>query len=431
MTEKIINVIGAGLAGSEAALTLSKAGKKVRLFECKPIMRSPAHHSDDFGELVCSNSLKSDVLSTASGLLKAELRLLDCELLKIAGKVKVPAGSALAVDREEFSKAVTERILSDKNIEVVHEVVDDFDNDGFTIIATGPLTLDALSANISSKLGSGLHFYDAAAPVISGESIDYNRAFTADRYGRGEGDYVNCPMNKEEYEAFIAALVTAECAVLHDFEKSEIFEGCMPVEIMAKRGADTLRFGPLRPVGFRDEAGVRPYAVVQLRRENTAGEAFNIVGFQTNLKFKEQERVFRMIPALAGAEFLRYGVMHRNTFINAPKTIDRHFATLAYPDVYIAGQLSGVEGYVESIMSGLVAARSIIARLDGKPQPEYPRTTVIGALCAYLETPNAAFQPMNANFGLLPPCTEKIKDKTAKKLYYSEKSLKDLKNAEF
>lgn len=431
MEERKINVIGAGLAGSEAALTLSKAGKKVRLFECKPITRSPAHHSDDFGELVCSNSLKSDVSSTASGLLKAELRYLDCELLKIADEVKVPAGSALAVDREKFSEAITKRILGDKNIEVVHEVVKDFDGEGFTIIATGPLTLEALGKSISDKLGAGLHFYDAAAPVISGDSIDYDKAFTADRYGRGEGDYVNCPMNKEEYEAFISALVTAECAVLHDFEKSEIFEGCMSVEIMAKRGADTLRFGPLRPVGFRDGAGVRPYAVVQLRRENTAGEAFNIVGFQTNLKFKEQERVFRMIPALANAEFLRYGVMHRNTFVNAPKTINRHFATLEYPNVYIAGQLSGVEGYVESIMSGLVAARSVIARLNGARETEYPRTTIIGALCSYLETPNAAFQPMNANFGLLPPPAEKIKDKTAKKLYYSEKSLKDLKNADF
>lgn len=431
MEERKINVIGAGLAGSEAALTLSKAGKKVRLFECKPIMRSPAHHSDDFGELVCSNSLKSDALSTASGLLKAELRYLDCELLKIADEVKVPAGSALAVDREKFSEAVTKRILGVKNIEIVHEVVEDVDGSDYTIIATGPLTLDALGRSIAEKLGDGLHFYDAAAPVISGDSIDYDSAFTADRYGKGDGDYVNCPMNREEYEAFISALVTAECAVLHDFEKSEIFEGCMPVEIMAKRGVDTLRFGPLRPVGFRDNAGVRPYAVVQLRRENTAGESFNIVGFQTNLKFKEQERVFRMIPALKNAEFLRYGVMHRNTFVNAPKTINRHFATLNYPDVYIAGQLSGVEGYVESIMSGLVAAKSVIASIDGKPLPEFPRTSIIGALCAYLETPNSSFQPMNANFGLLPPPAEKIKDKTAKKLYYSEKSLKDLKNADF
>lgn len=431
MEERRINVIGAGLAGSEAALTLSKAGKKVRLFECKPIMRSSAHHSNDFGELVCSNSLKSDALSTASGLLKAELRYLDCELLKIADEVKVLAGSALAVDREKFSEAVTKRILGDKNIEIVHEVVKDFDGSDFTIIATGPLTLDALGKSIAEKLGDGLHFYDAAAPVVSGDSIDYDSAFTADRYGKGDGDYVNCPMNRVEYEAFISALVTAECAVLRDFEKSEIFEGCMPVEIMAKRGVDTLRFGPLRPVGFRDNEGVRPYAVVQLRRENTAGESFNIVGFQTNLKFKEQERVFRMIPALKNAEFLRYGVMHRNTFVNAPKTINRHFETLNYPNVYIAGQLSGVEGYVESIMSGLVAAKSVIARIDGKPLPEFPRTTITGALCSYLETPNSSFQPMNANFGLLPPPAEKIKDKTAKKLFYSEKSLKDLKNVDF
>ncbi len=426
-----INIIGAGLAGCESALQLSKRNRKVRLFECKPICKSPAHSSDKFGELVCSNSLKSDGLSTASGLLKEELRTLGCELIAIADSVRVPAGSALAVDREKFSAAITERIKEDKNIEIVNELVSDWDKDEYTIIATGPLTMEGLSGKLSEVLGDGLHFYDAAAPIVDGASIDYSKAFTADRYGKGDGDYVNCPMNKDEYETFYNALVSAECAVLKEFEKSDVFEGCMPVEIMAKRGVDTLRFGPLRPVGFYDENGKRPYAVVQLRRENTEGDAFNIVGFQTNLKFGEQDRVFRLIPALHNAEFLRYGVMHRNTFINAPQTINRHFQTLKYPKTFIAGQLSGVEGYVESIMSGLVAALSVNAVLNGNEMPTFPNTTIIGALSRYLETPNSAFQPMNANFGLLPPTETKIKDKNAKKLFLSQRSLKDLKNTEY
>ncbi|MBR2988651.1 MAG: methylenetetrahydrofolate--tRNA-(uracil(54)-C(5))-methyltransferase (FADH(2)-oxidizing) TrmFO, partial [Clostridia bacterium] len=316
----VVNVLGAGLAGCETALRLSKNGIKVRLFECKPLVKSPAHKSNDLGELVCSNSLKSDVLSTASGLLKAELRLLGCSLIEIADKVKVPAGSALAVDRDKFSQMVTERVKSDENIEIVEKLCDDFDENEYTVIATGPLTLDGLSDAISNKLCCGLHFYDAAAPIIDGNSIDLSRTFTADRWGKGEGDYLNCPMTKDEYDIFYDALISAECAVLKEFEKSDVFEGCMPVEIMAKRGHDTLLFGPLRPVGFFDENGKRHYAVVQLRRENTEGSAFNIVGFQTNLKFPEQKRVFSLIPALKNAEFLRYGVMHRNTFINAPKT---------------------------------------------------------------------------------------------------------------
>lgn len=426
-----VNIIGAGLAGCEAALYLSASGVRVRLFECKPIEKSPAHSSDGFAELVCSNSLKSDLLSTASGLLKSELRYLGCRLISVADSVKVPAGSALAVDREKFSAAVTKLIEEDKNIEIRHEIVTDWSEDEYTIIATGPLTLTELSQNIARRLGEGLHFYDAAAPIVDGASIDFSKAFTADRYGRGEGDYVNCPMDKPQYEEFIRALVSAECVILKNFEKSDVFEGCMPVEIMAKRGADTLRFGPLRPVGFSDAAGKRPYAVVQLRRENTEGESYNIVGFQTNLKFKEQERVFKLIPALHNAEFLRYGVMHRNTFINAPLTINRHFQTLKYPKTFIAGQLSGVEGYVESIMSGLVAAMCVAALIKNRPFIEFPATTVVGALTKYLETPNADFQPMNANFGLLPPPEENIRDKNAKKLFLSEKSLKDLKKADF
>ena len=429
--ETKINIIGAGLAGCEAAFQLSKKGRKVRLIDSKPDKMTPAHHSPLFGELVCSNSLKSDLLSTASGLLKAELRLLGSVLIEIADSVKVPAGSALAVDREKFASAITERINSDENIEFVSKEVDDWNEHEYTIIATGPLTHDGLSKTIMQKLGDGLHFYDAAAPIIDGASIDYEKVFTADRYGKGEGDYVNCPMNKDEYLAFHSALVSAECAVLKEFEKSDVFEGCMPVEAMAKRGVDTLRFGPLRPVGFRDNEGNRPYAVVQLRRENVEGNLFNIVGFQTNLKFPEQKRVFSLIPALANAEFLRFGVMHRNTFINAPKTINKHFQTLKYDKTFIAGQLSGVEGYVESIMSGLIASLSVDALIDGKEMPVYPETTICGALCRYLETPNENFQPMNANFGILPPHAERIKDKTAKKIFLSERSIKDLKNGNF
>lgn len=427
----MINVIGAGLAGCEAALRLSEDGFKVRLFECKPNEMSPAHTSAGLAELVCSNSLKSDLLTAASGLLKAELRQLGCRLIETADAVRVPAGSALAVDRDKFSAAITELIYSDKNIEVIHKTVTDWDENEYTIIASGPLTLKGLSESIERKLGKGLHFFDAAAPIVDGASIDFSQAFTADRYGRGDGDYINCPMDKRCYEDFIDALVSAECAVLKDFEKSDVFEGCMPVEAMAKRGRDTLRFGPLRPVGFSDANGKRPYAVVQLRRENTAGDSFNIVGFQTNLKFGEQERVFKMIPALNDAEFLRFGVMHRNTFINAPVTVNANFQTLKYPKTFIAGQLSGVEGYVESIMSGLVAAMSVSALLKDEHMPSFPRTTIVGALCAYLETPNPAFQPMNANFGLLPPAGASVKDKNAKKLFLSEKSLKDLKKAGF
>ncbi len=422
-----INIIGAGLAGCEAAFQLSKLGKKVRLYDSKPNKKSPAHTSDNLGELVCSNSLKSDLLSTASGLLKAELRLLGCRLIEIADSVKVPAGSALAVDRDKFAKAITDAINSDENIEFVSEEIFDWDENEYTIIATGPLTHDRLGKTISEKLGLGLHFYDAVAPIVDGVSLDYSKTFTADRYGKGEGDYINCPMNKDEYLAFYDALVSAECALLKDFEKSDVFEGCMPVEAMAKRGVDTLRFGPLRPVGFRDNEGNRPYAVVQLRRENISGDIFNLVGFQTNLKFPEQQRVFRLIPALKNAEFLRYGVMHRNTFINAPKVINKHFQTLKYPKTFIAGQLSGVEGYVESIMSGLVSALSLNALIDGEEMPVFPETTICGALSRYLETPNENFQPMNANFGILPPPSERIKDKTAKKLFLSERSIKDLK----
>lgn len=420
-----VNVIGAGLAGCEAAYQLAKRGIAVGLYECKPDVKSPAHKVGTFAELVCSNSLKSDDIATAGGLLKAELRKMDSLLIAVADKVRVPAGSALAVDRTLFTNAVTQAVKELKNVKIINKTVDDWDENTPTVIATGPLTVGALSDAIIEKLGQTLHFYDAAAPIIAGDSIDYAAAFTGDRYGKGTGDYVNCPMTKEEYANFYEQLVNAERSPLHDFDTNEVFEGCMPVEIMAKRGFDTLRFGPLRPVGFSFN-GTKPYAVVQLRKENAAGEMYNIVGFQTNLKFSEQKRVFGMIPALKNAEFLRYGVMHRNSFIDAPKVINRHFQVKKLPKTFIAGQLSGVEGYVESIASGLMCGINAAAVCSGKIMPEFPPTTIMGALAAYLERENASFQPMNANFGILPPLENKTRDKAENKRLYAERSMKDL-----
>lgn len=420
-----VNVIGAGLAGCEAAYQLAKRGIAVSLYECKPDVKSPAHKVGTFAELVCSNSLKSDDIATAGGLLKAELRKMDSLLIAVADKVRVPAGSALAVDRTLFTNAVTQAVKELKNVKIINKTVDDWDENTPTVIATGPLTVGALSDAIIEKLGQTLHFYDAAAPIIAGDSIDYAAAFTGDRYGKGTGDYVNCPMTKEEYANFYEQLVNAERSPLHDFDTNEVFEGCMPVEIMAKRGFDTLRFGPLRPVGFSFN-GTKPYAVVQLRKENAAGEMYNIVGFQTNLKFSEQKRVFGMIPALKNAEFLRYGVMHRNSFIDAPKVINRHFQVKKLPKTFIAGQLSGVEGYVESIASGLMCGINAAAVCSGKIMPEFPPTTIMGALAAYLERENASFQPMNANFGILPPLENKTRDKSENKRLYAERSMKDL-----
>lgn len=420
-----VNVIGAGLAGCEAAYQLAKRGIAVSLYECKPDVKSPAHKVGTFAELVCSNSLKSDDIATAGGLLKAELRKMDSLLIAVADKVRVPAGSALAVDRTLFTNAVTQAVKELKNVKIINKTVDDWDENTPTVIATGPLTVGALSDAIIEKLGQTLHFYDAAAPIIAGDSIDYAAAFTGDRYGKGTGDYVNCPMTKEEYANFYEQLVNAERSPLHDFDTNEVFEGCMPVEIMAKRGFDTLRFGPLRPVGFSFN-GTKPYAVVQLRKENAAGEMYNIVGFQTNLKFSEQKRVFGMIPALKNAEFLRYGVMHRNSFIDAPKVINRHFQVKKLPKTFIAGQLSGVEGYVESIASGLMCGINAAAVCSGKIVPEFPPTTIMGALAAYLERENLSFQPMNANFGILPPLENKTRDKAENKRLYAERSMKDL-----
>lgn len=412
-----INVIGGGLAGSEAAYQIAKRGIKVRLYEMKPIKFSPAHSSENLAEIVCSNSLKSNLLTNACGLLKEELRRLDSLLIKCADETAVPAGQALAVDREEFSRLVTKKIEENENIEIIKEEVTTIP-DGITIIATGPLTSDALSSEIAKLTGEEkLFFYDAAAPIVTKESIDMNNAFTADRYGKGDSDYINCPMTKEEYELFYNELINAEVTNKHEFEKGNLFEGCMPIEEMARRGSQTLTYGPLKPVGFDKKY----YAVVQLRQDNKEGTLYNLVGFQTNLKFGEQKRVFSMIPALKNAEFVRYGVMHRNTYINAPKLLDNTF-NLKGTKIFFAGQISGVEGYVESIASGMVAAINAVQMIEGKEKIVFSEETMIGALSAYISTENKNFQPMNANFGILN-CDKKIKDKVQKYTYLAERSL--------
>ena len=424
-----VNVIGLGLAGAEATYQLAKRNILVDAFEMKPTKFSPAHTKDTFAEIVCSNSFKSDLLSTASGCLKAELRELDCFILKCAEKAKVPAGSALAVDRDKFSEIVTEELSKLDGVTIHREEITNIDLSKPTIIATGPLTSDELSKNLQKILGEdNLHFFDASAPIIDGETIDKEKSFTAGRYGKGESDYVNLPMNKDEYYAFVEALVSAEKVELHSFEKKEIFDGCMPIEVMASRGLDTLRFGPLRPVGLRDNEGNKPFAVVQLRRESTEGELYNIVGFQTNLKWGEQKRVFSMIPALRDADFVKYGVMHRNSYICSPKHLEYDFSLKKYPLIYIAGQLSGVEGYMESTASGLVAGISMAYKINGKSIAILPKTTIIGAITRYLISADAEnFQPMNANFGILPPLDVKIKDKVLKKQEYSNRAIRDLK----
>ena len=412
-----INVIGGGLAGSEAAYQIAKRGIKVRLYEMKPIKFSPAHSSENLAEIVCSNSLKSNLLTNACGLLKEELRRLDSLLIKCADETAVPAGQALAVDRDEFSKLVTKKIEENENIEIIKEEVTTIP-DGITIIATGPLTSDALSSEIAKLTGEEkLFFYDAAAPIVTKESIDMNNAFTADRYGKGDSDYINCPMTKEEYELFYDELINAEVTNKHEFEKGNLFEGCMPIEEMARRGSQTLTYGPLKPVGFDKKY----YAVVQLRQDNKEGTLYNLVGFQTNLKFGEQKRVFSMIPALKNAEFVRYGVMHRNTYINAPKLLDNTF-NLKGTKIFFAGQISGVEGYVESIASGMVAAINAVQMIEKKEKIVFSEETIIGALSTYISTENKNFQPMNANCGILN-CNKKIKDKVQKYTYLAERSL--------
>lgn len=420
-----VKIIGGGLAGAESAYRLANAGIKVELYDLKPNGRTPAHHSNDYSELVCSNSLKSnDVYGNAAGLLKEELRMLGSLVIECADATRVPAGNALAVDREKFSKMVTERLKNHKNITHICQEVTDIDFDEYTIVASGPLTSDALSQSISKIVGDGLAFYDASAPIIDFESIDMTSAFFGDRYDKGNGDHINCPMNKEEYLAFMDALRGAKRAELHGFENTEVFEGCMPVEVMAERGLDTLRFGPLKPVGLTDpKTGRWAYACLQLRREDLNGNMYNMVGFQTNLLWGEQKRVFSLIPALKNAEYLRYGVMHRNTFINSPKVLNCDYSLKEHPKTYFAGQITGVEGYVESAGSGLMAGIYLERKIKGKKPVTVSEHTVLGALARYITTENKDFEPMNANFGILPPTGRVIKDKAERKRVQAERSL--------
>ena len=449
-----ITVVGGGLAGSEATYQIAKRGIKVKLYEMKPNNFSPAHSNNNLAEIVCSNSFKSNLHTNACGLLKEELRNLDSLLIKVADETAVPAGQALAVDREVFSKKVTEALENMKNVEIIRQEVgkDELSiasiaKDGIVIIATGPLTSDALSKQILELTGEDdLHFYDAAAPIIFKDSIEMNIAFYGNRYEQerakdedveewkakqkndGDASYINLPMNKEEYEHFWNELVNAEVVELHQFEKREIFEGCMPVEVMAKRGIDTLRYGPLKPMGFTDpRTGYRPYALVQLRQDNKDATIYNIVGFQTNLKFGEQKRVFSMIPGLENAEFAKYGVMHRNTFINSTKLLDRTYQLKKNKNIYFAGQITGVEGYVESISSGLVAGINAVKQLKQEEKIEFSEYTMIGALAQYISTPNEKFQPMNANYGILPELEgKKISDKKLKYGKLSDRALEKL-----
>ncbi|MGN1269674.1 MAG: methylenetetrahydrofolate--tRNA-(uracil(54)-C(5))-methyltransferase (FADH(2)-oxidizing) TrmFO [Clostridia bacterium] len=469
--EKYITVIGGGLAGSEAAYQIAKRGIKVKLYEMKPEKFSPAHSNKNLAEVVCSNSFKSNLHTNACGLLKEELRILDSLLIRIADETAVPAGQALAVDRELFSKRVTEELEKMENIQIIREevgkqVVNNIDDilidenvksqlqemseNGIVIIATGPLTSNKLSDEILSITGQDkLFFYDAAAPIIEKDSIDMNIAFWGERYQQERQkdesieewekriktqyavSYLNLPMNKEEYEAFWTELVNAEVVTLHNFEKREIFEGCMPIEIMAKRGTDTLRFGPLKPVGFTDKrTGKRPYALVQLRQDNSQGNLFNMVGFQTNLKFGEQQRVFSMIPGLQNADFVKYGVMHRNTYINSSELLEPTYRLKSNANIYFAGQITGVEGYVESISSGLLSALNAVNQYNKKNDKKiiFPNTTMIGALSQYISTKNSNFQPMNANFGILPELPENIKDKKLKYSKLADRAIEDLKS---
>ena len=449
--DKKVSIIGGGLAGCEAAYQIAKRGIKVDLYEMKPEKFSPAHSNKDLAEIVCSNSFKSNLHTNACGLLKEELRLLDSLLIKIADETAVPAGQALAVDREEFSKKVTKNIEENPNITIIRKEVGknkeislmDLAQKGIVIIATGPLSSDSLSEEIQELTGENdLHFYDAAAPIVYKDSINMNIAFFGNRYeqerkkdedvdewkkkrNNQEKSYINLPMNKEEYEKFWNELVNAQVVELHEFEKREIFEGCMPVEVMAKRGIDTLRYGPLKPMGFTDpRTGYRPYALVQLRQDNKDATIYNIVGFQTNLKYGEQKRVFRMIPGLENAEFAKYGVMHRNTFINSTKLLDNHYRMLKNNNMYFAGQITGVEGYVESISSGLVAGINASMQILNKDLISFSEYTMIGALSKYISTPNDKFQPMNANYGILPELEgKKISDKKLKYEKMSDRAL--------
>lgn len=428
MESKVCTVIGAGLAGCETAWQLAERGIKVELYEIKPNKKTPAHHTDMYAELVCSNSFKAARINSAAGLLKEEMRRLGSLLMQCADSCAVPAGGALAVDRKLFSHMVTDKIKSHPNITVIEKEVESLPESGVNVIATGPLTSEPLANDIKAKLGGALSFFDAAAPIVTAESIDMNSAFSASRYGKGDGDdYINCPMNKDEYELFHGELVAAERTPLHgvDVSNPKVYEGCMPIEVMAQRGSDTIRFGPMKPVGLTDpRTGHRPWAVLQLRKENSAGTMYNLVGFQTNLKFGEQKRVFGLIPALKNAEFVRYGVMHRNTFINSPKLLTNVFSLKDDPNTFFAGQMTGVEGYMESGASGLLAGINAANSILGKPPLVLPNYTMIGALAGYISDPTVEnFQPMGANIGILPPLEEKIRDKQIKAQKYAERSL--------
>lgn len=431
MKTDYITVIGGGFAGVEAAMQIARRGIKCRLYEMKPKKFSPAHKSEALCELVCSNSFKASRPDSAAGLLKNEMELLGSITVKCAKMTSVPAGGALAVNRDDFSEAVTEIIENEPLIEIIREEVTEIPRDGICIVAAGPLASDALSEDIKRLCGENLSFYDAAAPIVSADSIDMSRAFTQSRYDKGGADdYINCPMNKEEYEAFYKELINAESVILHEFEKNrEIYEGCMPIEIMAKRGENTIRFGPMKPVGLVDPStGHRPWAVLQLRKENRAGTLYNLVGFQTNLKFPEQKRVFSMIPALKDAQFVRYGVMHRNSFLNSPRVLTSHFNMKENPDIYFAGQITGVEGYMESAASGIIAGMNAARRYLGEEELLFPETTMLGALSGYIENPQTKdFQPMGAAIGLLPPLDEKIRDKRERYAVICNKAINDMK----
>lgn len=432
-----VTVIGAGLAGAEAGYQLSRHGIKVRLYDMKPYKKSPAHKYDGFAELVCSNSLKAKRLESAAGMLKEEMRLLGSITMEAADKTAVSAGGALAVDRKAFSDYITDYLSNDKNIEIICQEVTKIPLDENVIIATGPLTSDALSEDIKRLCGEDyLYFHDAAAPIVSTESLDMDRLFKASRYDRGDADYLNCPMDKQEYLEFYSELVNAESAPLKEFDKEhfekdsfKVYEGCMPIEVLAKRGEDTMRFGPLKPVGLIDpKTGKRPYAAVQLRSENSQSTMYNLVGFQTNLKFGEQKRVFSMIPGLKNAEFLRYGVMHRNTFINSPRLLDCHYSMRKRPNIFFAGQITGVEGYIESAASGIIAGINMSRRLKNEDMLKLPKTTMTGALSAYISDESVVdFQPMGCNMGILPALENKIKNKQERYLILAQRGISTLK----
>lgn len=429
MKKPIVTVIGAGLAGSEAAFQAAEQGVEVHLYEMRKEKKTPAHKTDQFAELVCSNSLRANQITNAVGLLKEEMRQLSSVIMSAADHNSVPAGGALAVDRENFSKEITERVRNHPNVTIYDEEVTEIPKEGIVVIASGPLTSDALAEDIKVfNEDEGLYFYDAAAPIIEKDSIDMDKVYLKSRYDKGEAAYLNCPMTKEEFTTFYEALITAEVAPLKEFEKEKFFEGCMPIEVMAKRGEKTMLFGPLKPVGLEDpKTGKRPYAVVQLRQDNVAGSLYNIVGFQTHLKWGEQKRVFQMIPGLENAQIVRYGVMHRNTFMNSPKLLEPTYQTKKRPSLFFAGQMTGVEGYVESAASGLVAGLNAARLAKGEEPIIFPETTQMGSMAHYItHTDGKHFQPMNANFGIMPALPNRIKDKKERYEALAGRALADL-----